>query len=756
MSSNSKSSSAQKQPFPEWSTLAECAQRHLPLCFVAGCLFAGIGTAAAVFCVPAHYKATAMVRLGDPKGLVDTPHESSTAEREFRHTQKELIRMPHVIQRALETPQLAELEEARGDPETVKRLADSIELELPRSSEILRISISRPRAEDAYLLTNAVTDAYLKEIRREHKEEYERRLAALDQLHVRAEARLSDAWYELQSLAKQLGCGDPAALSLQAQAEIENYRAYARRLREIRAEKRDADRVIESLTVSPEMLKQEVPENASMHNVKFGMFTAKLKREKALAKYGKNHPDVLAAEQEEGLLRKYYQDATSGEALEHMDPKERVRAETLGTLANLKHEEEALESLIRDMDHRLELLGGDNATKLEMLRQNICRMEKLCDRIWQTRENLQVERHAAHRVQPVSYSSLPTEVDTAKRDKLVMMLAAAGFGLGVFLIAIGEFLTGRIHSIRDAQKRTGVEILGTLTTLPCQVASESEIEREALDRYDRLHRELDVIAARLVHHSTTANAQSILASNATSSEGSVRLVDHLAAAFARSGKKTILVDLDFRNPHPRHDFRRQSAEGVSELIFGKTCLEDLPLATGIPQLDFLPAGQAVTTPLPIFTHPAFAEFFDRLKQGYAHVIVAAPAVLEFADALHVARFVDVAMLPILRNTSRSNSIVQAKERLEATGIPVLGAFVLGPCDANERPRSAPVAQRRRRLRPKFLRIKRRPADETPVMSGTPAVNTPAPSGAHAADGSGQGSDKVDTLDDLSRLLGEMG
>ena len=45
-----------------------------------------------------------------------------------------------------------------------------------------------------------------------------------------------------------------------------------------------------------------------MHSVRFAMFTAKLNREKALMEWGPGHPDVLAAQQEENLLREFYPD----------------------------------------------------------------------------------------------------------------------------------------------------------------------------------------------------------------------------------------------------------------------------------------------------------------------------------------------------------------------------------------------------------------------------------------------------------------
>lgn len=724
MNADSQTSPTQPPKTPDLWTLAESALRHWPLCLLAGCLFAALGAAAAVLVTPAHYKATAMVRLGDPEGLVSKPHETSAAKRWFRYTQKELVRMPHVVRRALETEPCAELG-MQSDPDTVEWIADSVELDLPSSSEIMRISVTHPRAETAHVLTNAMTEAYLGEVHREEEDEYERRLATLSQLHAVAEGRLSEAWCELQSVAKQLGCGDPASLSLQAQAEIENYRAYAQRLREIREEKREADRLVLSIREAPEMLKTEVPEQASMHSVKFGMFTAKLKKEHALTRYGKNHPDVRTAAQEEELLRQYYQKTIGEESPEAKDPKEEMLADPLATLANLKHEEQALQTLLQDIEQRLESLGGDSATKLEILRHTVQRMEKLCDRLWQSRENLQVERHAAHRVQPVAYASLPSHVDTSKRKKLAVVFAAGGFGFAIALFALGEFLTGRIHSIRDAKKRTGIEVLGALPAVPPQAVPENDANRKTLDAYDRLHEKLDVIVASLTYRTTSNDAQIILASNPTAREKG-QLADHLAVAFARTGRRTVLVDLDFQNPRSGRRFERESKEGVSELVRLEKDLESLSLATGLPQLDFLPAGRPVAPALPVFANPAFAALFDRLKQEYEHVIVASPAVLQSADTLHVARFVDLAMLSIERNRSRTGSVMRAKERLETAGVPVLAAFLLQPPGNGDRPRSARISRPRRNRMPSIAEWLLEPPAEPVSLAGAYSVGAIEP------------------------------
>ena len=389
MDSTPQRQNAPKPP-PDLVTLLECALRHRWLALAGGCVFAVMGAAAGQLGIPAPFKATAMVRLSGPNGVVETPNESSNTQREFRSTQQELIRVPHVLQRALESAKVREPGELGSDPDTVppaardtvEELGDWLQLELPRSSEILRISVEHDRADIAFLLANAVTDAYLREVSRAGEEGLQKRLAILERQQTTTEDRLSKSWAELQALAHQLGSGDPAILSLQAQAEIENYRDYARRLRELHSEKREAERLVKSILESSEILGREITEDASMHSVRFAMFQAKLKFQQALTKGGPDHPDAQDAKQEENLLREYYQKTVTEDAPNPRSRQEEMLAEPLATIARLANEEQALEALIREIDDRIEILGGDNVARLDILRNDISRRERLSNRLW--------------------------------------------------------------------------------------------------------------------------------------------------------------------------------------------------------------------------------------------------------------------------------------------------------------------------------------------------------------------------------------
>ncbi len=712
------SPSATKPPPPDLLVLIECVWLHKWKALAAACLLAALFGTLAHLAIRARFKATVLVRLAAPSGIVERPNESPAAERGFRNTQGELLHMPHVLKRALEAQPVKDLGILKSDSEGIETLSRMLLVELPKTTEIMRIAIEHERADVAFVLVNAVTDAYLNEVRRGTEEEFEKKIAALDTLQSGTEERLAKSWDELQVLAKELGAGDPASASLQAQAEIENYRDFAKRLRDLQAEKREAERQIRAIKSAPEGLTKEMPEEASMQSVRYAMFQAKLKREKALAKWGPNHPEVRAAETEERLLAAYYQKTGEEAAAPKKSRQEELLAEPLAKVAQLTSEELALETSMREIEKRRETLGGDNVARLEIVRNGIMRVEQLCDRLWQTRETLEVERHADKRVQLVSYATLPQSRDTSKQKKLTMVGAAGGFGLAFMLVGILELLTGRLHSKRDFARRTEIEVLGYLPKLPARIPHNEAI-CDAVERHLLL--ELDMLVGALTNHPRIPDARVFMVTSATEEREREGVALHIAGALARMGKKTVLVDLDLRGKHKTANFEHESSIGVSELLrssaanapsdgenalpapedsaasarsliaapyasaenrqltesrsYQAISLDGLDLSTDMEDLDYIPTGGSVAKTLPLLTDLRLRELVDELKREYTYVVLDVAAAARYPDAVHLAWMVDAAILSAGRNVSRANRILEAQARLTASGLPVFGLMV---------------------------------------------------------------------------------
>jgi Mrp family chromosome partitioning ATPase len=71
------------------------------------------------------------------------------------------------------------------------------------------------------------------------------------------------------------------------------------------------------------------------------------------------------------------------------------------------------------------------------------------------------------------------------------------------------------------------------------------------------------------------------------------------------------------------------------------------------------------------------QLIDQLRGSFELVIVDAPPVLPVADTLTLGRWVDVAILTVRSDTSRLAWIEQARAKLEAVDVPILGVVVQG-------------------------------------------------------------------------------
>lgn len=724
-----------RTPPPDPATLVVCAWRYKWLALLAGFLFAGMGAAAGYVVIPARFEASALVRITNPNWVVDRRQESAADSRQFRSTQRELLQTSHVLKRALESQQVKDLGILGTDSSSIGALRGWLKVELPGTSEILRIAIQHDRADVAFLLANAVAEAYLLEINRDAEETLKRRLAVLDKLHATTEDRLSQAWDSFRDLTRQLGTGDLAALSLQTQGDIENYRDSTRRLQELRVQKREAERIIKSIRENPDDFAVEIPEETTA-SVRYALFQAILRTEQELAKWGPNHPNVLSARQNENYFREYYQKTMTEQ--EERPPKtreEQLLAEPLAKLARLKAEEDALVASLREIDDRMQLLAGDNVAGLEVLRNDIRRMEQLSDRIWEARETAEVERHADRRVQLVTFASLPGQRDTSKRNKIGLVLAAGGFGFAVLLVAMGEFFTGRLHSAREATYRTSLVVLASLPRLPETVVDSCRSGRER-----RIMTQLDKLVARLTHDSQAGKLRVILVTSSSRRRERERLAVHLAAAFSRTGQRTVFVNFDLRSqpdhvvfPDPTGVIEDTATHRISDDTLTNERADDvawrmknstldkshaasptlgdsrgasfaamlesrhaariesgqdrpfaarnpfpaeMPLVgTGVANMDLLQPTRLTTEPLSVFAHPELPELLEALKNLYAYVVIEAPEVLNYPDAMHLGHLADVSLLAVQRNRSVAYSVVKALSKLAQHGRPIFGVMI---------------------------------------------------------------------------------
>jgi capsular exopolysaccharide synthesis family protein len=165
--------------------------------------------------------------------------------------------------------------------------------------------------------------------------------------------------------------------------------------------------------------------------------------------------------------------------------------------------------------------------------------------------------------------------------------------------------------------------------------------------------------------------RSILVTSAVSDEGKSMCVAHMAAAFARQGHRTLLIDADLRNPSQQKLFVLDSGLGLADAIDHNVPLTDIRQRVGNNEmLHVIAAGTSGVLYDRIGNK--VREILLEVGGEYDLVFIDAPPMLYFAEPLDLASIVDgVIVVSHAGQTSRhAVSVVLATLRR-------LGANTLG-------------------------------------------------------------------------------
>jgi polysaccharide biosynthesis transport protein len=159
--------------------------------------------------------------------------------------------------------------------------------------------------------------------------------------------------------------------------------------------------------------------------------------------------------------------------------------------------------------------------------------------------------------------------------------------------------------------------------------------------------------------------RTIMVTSAVPGEGKSTTIANLAVAFARSGKRVALVDLDLHRPSLDKFFQLYGRPGVTQVALGRVTMEKALVRIAIPgilggefnghrsgSLDVLPAGLSPPDRGAFFDTPALSRILESLREQADLVLIDAPPALEVGDAIALSRKVDgvfvVARLDLVR------------------------------------------------------------------------------------------------------------
>jgi polysaccharide biosynthesis transport protein len=177
------------------------------------------------------------------------------------------------------------------------------------------------------------------------------------------------------------------------------------------------------------------------------------------------------------------------------------------------------------------------------------------------------------------------------------------------------------------------------------------------------------------------SVKSLMLTSAAPGDGKSTATVHLAIAHAEQGKKTLIIDADLRRPSVHKKLNLRGAFGLSNVLLGEMSWKEAVLsADHWPGLDVIPAGTASRRASDL-VGSTMVEILDEAAKEYDLILVDAPPLLGFAEAMQVATAVDgVVVLARAGQTSRK-AVARALAMLNRLRANVIG-LVLNEVDKN--------------------------------------------------------------------------
>ena len=177
----------------------------------------------------------------------------------------------------------------------------------------------------------------------------------------------------------------------------------------------------------------------------------------------------------------------------------------------------------------------------------------------------------------------------------------------------------------------------------------------------------------------TANddAKVLLVTSSVPGEGKSFISANLAAAFAQTGEKVLLVDADLRLGRVHKIFNQSATKGFSNMLISGTS-EDLPeyiKKTTIPNLYIVSRGTVPPNPSELLNSSSCRKLINIFRENFDRVIFDGVPVNGLPDSLVLANLVDRVIIVTTIGYTSIDELNQTKKALEQIDANIAGVVV---------------------------------------------------------------------------------
>jgi succinoglycan biosynthesis transport protein ExoP len=661
-------------------------------------LLLGIPAALATWLIfPKQFEVEAMLQFRNLERVQDNEgYMTVEAEKQWRESQPHLIKSQMMLTRTLGEPKVANLSLIRAETEPIYFLQRSISVFSPKDSDLVFIRMVGEDAREMVEIVRTLTDKYILHATDTTGAERTRKIDRLENELKRNQKQLESKNETKMTIAFAAGAEDSRAATTkknQLESEVVELRKALEKAKdrlwtaeEEVAKIKARHLALDSGTYPEALLMDEVRDDPQLYELRqntaeitdlyeHAKSVAKYPNDPAVLRYAyrlktlKEKEDRLIAELREVALAKLRWGPEGGQ--ESLD-----RAEA--QVAKLVKETKSLETDLAETRDSLSKMTTDNV-QLVNLESEIKRIEENGAKLSAQLHKAQLEGTLPPKVAVLEDAEVPEGSTLMYRVILTSFLGILCFCVGVGGVVLLEYTKQRVSTLNDiGYGGLGIRVLGTvpnLARLSRQAASKNGEANGAVSGI--LAESIDSVRTMLLSNKGADAPKIILVTSADEHEGKTTVASHLAASLARAGRRTLLVDGDLRKPAIHMLFDMPLSAGVCEVLRGEASIDAVVHPAQVEGMWVMLAGQCDQQAIASLAKDSAAALFRKLRADYEFVVIDSGPALAFADTMLIGSHADAAVMAILRDVSQIPKVYEARERLEAIGMQVLGGVVGG-------------------------------------------------------------------------------
>jgi capsular exopolysaccharide synthesis family protein len=264
------------------------------------------------------------------------------------------------------------------------------------------------------------------------------------------------------------------------------------------------------------------------------------------------------------------------------------------------------------------------------------------------------------------------------RLRIVMLALVAGIGLAIGVPFLIEYLDHTMTNIEEIERSFRIRGLGVV---PQAKPSETFVTSEQdTPLKNGLVENFRVIRTNVLSMGAMSKQPHvIMVTSAMPKEGKTVVSANLAASFALTGAKTLLIDTDLRRGRLHRLFGYRKEPGLSNVLSGECTLEEAFRPTQQENLTVMSAGRHLESGTELLGSANFAVLLNGLRDRFERIVIDTPPVLGLSETSIMQNLVDGVLFVIWTGHTPARGVQSAIDTLRANGANFYG-FVLNRLD----------------------------------------------------------------------------